>query len=58
MGIKEGAFFFDIKLEDTAAFIKSPPSTTKVLSTFQPRKVRALFWLDEEERGILDQKNP
>jgi hypothetical protein len=45
--------------EDIAAFIKSPPpSITKALSSFQPRKVRALLWLDEEERGILDQKNP
>jgi hypothetical protein len=57
MGNKEGAFFFDIKPEDTAAFIKlPPPSITNALSSFQPRKVRALLWLDEEKRGILDQK--
>jgi|TARA_B110000014_G_C20120408_1_gene593467 hypothetical protein len=44
MGTKEGAFFFDIMLEDTAAFIKSsPPSITKALSTFQARKVRVLL---------------
>ena len=59
MGTKEGAFFFGIMPEDIAAFIKiTPPSITKALSSFQPRKVRALLWLDEEERGILDQKNP
>jgi hypothetical protein len=58
MGIKEGAFFFDIKIDDTAAFIKSsPPLNKKAPSTFQPRKVRDLLWLDEEERGILDHKN-
>jgi|TARA_B110000438_G_scaffold30854_1_gene30294 hypothetical protein len=38
MGLKEGAFFFDKKREDTAAFIEHPPPQYKSSLCFSTLK--------------------
>jgi hypothetical protein len=54
MGTKEGAFFFDIMLEDTAAFIKSyPPLNNKSSLNFSSKKSKGFIVIGGGETGYF-----